>query len=82
MTNGFALDHDKSLQIHYLCIKHQAKTEFLKDVKSTVVLELAFLTLSAQQTKTCTFASIIDPDERAHNVCYSILNFVMDPLFQ
>ena len=37
MTNGFALNPDKSLQIHYLCIKRQAKTDFLKDVESTVV---------------------------------------------
>ena len=35
MTNGFALNHDKSLQI-YFCVKLQAKNYFLKDVESTV----------------------------------------------
>ena len=35
MTNGFALNHDKSLQI-YFCVKHQAKNDFLKYVESTV----------------------------------------------
>ena len=37
MVNGFALNHDKSLQIYFICIKSQAKNEFLKDVESTVV---------------------------------------------
>ena len=36
MTNGFALNHDKSLQIYFFCIKRQAKKDFLKDVESTV----------------------------------------------
>ena len=35
MTNGFALNHDKNLQI-YFCVKRQAKNDFLKDVESTV----------------------------------------------
>ena len=35
MTNGFALNHDKSLQI-YFCVKCQATNDFLKDVESTV----------------------------------------------
>ena len=40
MTNGFALNHDKSLQITFICVKHQAKKKkhFLKDVESTVVI--------------------------------------------
>ena len=33
MTNGFALNHDKSLQIYFFC---QAKNDFLKDAESTV----------------------------------------------
>ena len=37
MTNGFALNHDKSLQIYFFCVKCQAKNDFLKDVESTVV---------------------------------------------
>ena len=37
MSNGFALNHDKSLQIHFICVKRQAKNDFLKDVESTVV---------------------------------------------
>ena len=37
MTNGFALNHDKSLQIYFFCVKRQAKNDFLKDVESTVV---------------------------------------------
>ena len=36
MTNGFALNNDKSLQIFFFCVKRQAKHDFLKDVKSTV----------------------------------------------
>ena len=37
MTNGFALNHDKILQIYFFCVKFQAKNDFLKDVKSKVV---------------------------------------------
>ena len=37
MTNGFALNHDKSLQIYIFCVKRHAKNDFLKDVESTVV---------------------------------------------
>ena len=33
---GFALNHDKSLQINFICVKHQTKNDFLKDVESTV----------------------------------------------
>ena len=36
MTNGFALNDDKSLQI-YISVKRQAKANFLKDVESTVL---------------------------------------------
>ena len=36
MTNGFALNHDKSLQIYFFCVKRQAKNDFLKDIESTV----------------------------------------------
>ena len=36
-TNGFALNHDKSLQIYYFCLKRRAKNDFLKDVESTLV---------------------------------------------
>ena len=35
MTNGFALNHGKSLQIYFFCVKRQAKNDFLKDVEST-----------------------------------------------
>ena len=35
MTNGFALNHDKNLQI-YFCVKRQAKNDSLKNVESTV----------------------------------------------
>ena len=38
MTNGFALNHNKSLQIYFYCVKRQAKIDFLKDVESTVGL--------------------------------------------
>ena len=37
MTNGFVLNHGKSLQIYLFCVKGQAKNDFLKDVESTVV---------------------------------------------
>ena len=37
MTNGFAINHDKSLQIYFFCIKRQAKNHSLKDVESIVV---------------------------------------------
>ena len=33
MTNGFALNHDKSLQIYFICVKYKAKYYFLKDDK-------------------------------------------------
>ena len=36
MTDGFALNHNKSLQIYFFCIKRQAKNDFLKDVESIV----------------------------------------------
>ena len=36
MANGFALNHDKNLQIYFVCVKRQAKNDFLKDVESTV----------------------------------------------
>ena len=32
-TNGFALIHDKTLQIHFLYEKRQASEDFLKDVE-------------------------------------------------
>ena len=38
MTNGFALNHDKSLQMYFFCVKRQTKNDFLKDVESTVML--------------------------------------------
>ena len=37
MTNSFTLNHDKSLQIYFFCVKSQVKTDFLKDVESTEV---------------------------------------------
>ena len=37
MTNGFALNHGKGLQIYFFCLKRRAKNDFLKDVESTVV---------------------------------------------
>ena len=36
MTNSFAFNHDKSLQIYFFRVKRQAKNDFLKDVESTV----------------------------------------------
>ena len=36
MKNGFALNHDKSFQIYFFCVKRQAKHDFLKDVGSIV----------------------------------------------
>ena len=36
MTNGFALNHDKSLKIYFFWVHRQAKNDFLKDVESTV----------------------------------------------
>ena len=37
MTNRFAFNNDKSLQIYFFRVTHQAKNDFLKDVESTVV---------------------------------------------
>ena len=34
MTNGFILNHNISLQIYFFCIKHQAKKDFPKDVRT------------------------------------------------
>ena len=36
MTNVFALNHDKSLQI-YFCVKRQAENDFLKAVENRIV---------------------------------------------
>ena len=44
MTNGFALNHDKSFQIYFFCVKCQTQKDFLKDVESTVGI-----------TKTCLY---------------------------
>ena len=41
MTNGFSLNHDKSLQI-YFCVKCQANKDFLKEVDSTVDLRYLY----------------------------------------
>ena len=38
MTNGFALNRDKNLQIYFFCVKRQAKNDFLKELESTVVM--------------------------------------------
>ena len=43
MTNGFALNHDKSLQIYFFCVKCQAKNDFLKDVESTVSIGTPYM---------------------------------------
>ena len=40
MTNGFALNHDKSLQIYFFCVKCQVKNDFLKPVESTVTFSI------------------------------------------
>ena len=37
MTNGSALNHDKSLQSYFLFTEHQAKKYFLKDFENTVI---------------------------------------------
>ena len=42
MTNGFALNHNKSLQIYFFCVKRQVKNDFLKDVESTVGYQAVF----------------------------------------
>ena len=39
MTNGFALNHDKSLQIYFFCVQRQANNDFLKYVESTLALQ-------------------------------------------
>ena len=41
MTNGFALNHDKSLQLYFLCVKRQAKkrlSERCRKYSSTFVV--------------------------------------------
>ena len=35
-TNGSAFNHDKSLQIYFLCTERQAKKDFLKDIENIV----------------------------------------------
>ena len=46
--NGFALNHDKSLQIRFFCAKRQAKKDFLKDVESTVAASIGLYTSNVQ----------------------------------
>ena len=41
-TNGFALNHAKSLQIFFFCVKCQAKNDFSKDVERRTVLIFVF----------------------------------------
>ena len=52
MTNGFALNHDKSLQIYFFYIMRQAKNDFLKDVESTVDKSV---TMSTKGDNLCDF---------------------------
>ena len=35
-VKDFALNHEKSLQFYFFCVKRQAKHDFLKDVESRV----------------------------------------------
>ena len=42
-TNGFALNHDKNLQIYFCLCKASAKNDFLKDVESTVTFIIILL---------------------------------------
>ena len=53
MTNGFGLNHDKSLQIYFFCVKGQAKNDFLKDVKSTVSGYPVLMHILSQVTDNC-----------------------------
>ena len=39
-TNGFALNHDKSLQIYCFFVKRQAKIDFLKDLERSNFIAL------------------------------------------
>ena len=48
----FALNHDKSLQIYFFCVKHQAKNDFLEDVESTAEVNLQPVDVS--ETAGCT----------------------------
>ena len=41
-TNGFASNHDRSLQIYFYHVKHWAKPDFLKDVERRVVKRVFF----------------------------------------
>ena len=61
MTNGFAFNHDKSLQIYFFCVKHQSKNDFLKDVESILLYGL-------HQVKKClqTSANCPDSDHLVH----------------
>ena len=45
----FALNHDKRSQIYFFCVKHQAETDFLKDVESAVST-FTFLSVYTGQT--------------------------------
>ena len=45
-TKGFTLNHNKSLQSFFFCVKRQVKNDFPKDVESTVI----WFSLSAQDT--------------------------------
>ena len=40
------LNHDKFLQIYFICIMRQTKKDFLKDVKSKVVIVCSFCNLA------------------------------------
>ena len=43
MINGFALNHDKSLQIYFFYVKRQAKGDFLKMSKAQQAMEKPYV---------------------------------------
>ena len=54
MTNGFALTHNKSLQIYFFKEKRHVKSDFLQDVKNRVVYWfINFSTSSKHIFETC-----------------------------
>ena len=60
MINGFALNHDKRLQIYFFYVKCQAKNNFLNDVESTVTT--LFSGPAYCSTQLTSFVHILSPE--------------------
>ena len=62
-----ALNYDKIFQIYFFLCEVPSKNDFLKVVKSTVVLESKVHTFNPADLHRYLYANSVDPVEKAHN---------------